>query len=87
LEKKVQELKQIDDLNRNLVEVGNSIRYFAVADPELMIANNLLKEIYKSEEDPKLVKIITCKKKYAAEIKDCVSKLNVSLGETMEHLV
>jgi hypothetical protein len=52
-----------------------------------MIANNLLKEIYKLEEDPKLVKIITCNKKYAVEIKDYVGKLSVSLGKTMEHLV
>jgi hypothetical protein len=87
LEKKVQELKEIDDLNRNLVELGNLVRRFFVSDPELMIANNLLKEIYKSEEDRKLVKIITCNKKYAAEIKDCVAKLSGSLGDTMDHLI
>jgi hypothetical protein len=52
-----------------------------------MISNNLLKEIYKSEEDPKLVKIVTCNKKYVADIKDCVSKLSDSLKETLEHLV
>jgi hypothetical protein len=87
LEKKVRELKHTDDLNRNLVEAGKSIQAFVVADPELMVANNLLKNIYKSEEDPKLLKIISCNKKYAADIKDCVSKMSVNLKETMEHLV
>jgi hypothetical protein len=52
-----------------------------------MVANNLLKEIYKSEKNPNLVKIITCNKKYAADIKECMSKLSDSLKETLEHLV
>jgi endo-1,4-beta-mannosidase len=87
LEKKVQELKEIDDLNRNLVELGTLDRRFLVANPKLVIANNLLMEIYKSKEDPKLVKIITCYKRYAAEIKDYVGKLSGSLGDTMDHLI
>jgi hypothetical protein len=87
LEKKVLELKEIDDLNRNLVELETLVRRFLVADPELMIANNILKEIYKSKEDPKLVKIITCNKKYVVEIKDYVGKLSRSLSDTMDHLI
>jgi hypothetical protein len=70
-----------------LVKVGKSVLEFVVADPEVMVANNLLKNIYKSEEDPKLLKIISCNKKYASDIKDCVSKMSDSLKETIEHLV
>jgi hypothetical protein len=87
LETKVHKLSKIEDLNQNLLQLANLVRSFLAADLELMIANNLLKEVYKSKQDPKLVKIITCNKKYASEIKDCVGKLSYSLGETMDHLI
>jgi hypothetical protein len=69
------------------VELRNLVRHFLVAEPKLLIANNLLKEVYKSKEYLKLVKIITYNKSYVAEIKDCIGKLSGSLGEMMDHLI
>jgi hypothetical protein len=79
--------KKVEELNRNMVQLALLVRKFLASDPKLMIANNLLKEVFKSEQDPKLVKIITCNKKYASEIKDVVGRLSDSLGVTMDHLV
>ena len=87
LEKKVEELAKIDEMDRNLVELAHLVRKFLAFDPKLMISNNLLKEVLKPEDNPKLVKIITCNKKYAGEIKDVISRLSHSLGETMEYLI
>jgi hypothetical protein len=42
---------------------------------------------YKGDQDPKLVKIITCNKRYAAKIKNVAGQLSNSLSETMNHLI
>jgi hypothetical protein len=60
---------------------------FLGIDAELLVANNLFKEVYKGDQDPKIVKIISCNKKCAGENKKVVAKLSASLGETMGHLV
>jgi hypothetical protein len=52
-----------------------------------MITNNLLKDVYKGDQDPKLVKIITCNKRYASKIKNVVGQLSDSLRETIDHLI
>jgi hypothetical protein len=87
LEKKVEELAWIDNLNRNLVQLAHSVQRFIGTDAKLMVANNLLREVFSSDQDPKLLKIIGCNKKYAADIKEVVDRLNSSLGETMDHLI
>jgi hypothetical protein len=87
LEKKVQELAKIDDLNQNLLDLGKSVRILIGTEPELMIANNLVKQVYNDDNDPKLVKIISCNKKYVAEIQAIVGKLSASIDASLEYLV
>ena len=52
-----------------------------------MVAYNLMKQVYNDDHDQKLLKIITCNKKYAAEIKEAVGKLNASIDASLQHLV
>jgi hypothetical protein len=87
LKKKVQELTKIDDLNQNLLDLGKSVRILLGTEPELMIANNLVKQVHNDDKDPKLVKIISCNKKYAAEIQEAVGKLSASIDASLEYLV
>jgi hypothetical protein len=83
----VEELTKIEELNQNLVKLTYVLRRFLGTEAELMIANNLLKDVYKNDQDPKLVKIITCNKRYASEIKNVVGQLSDSLSETTDRLI
>ena len=67
--------------------MGKSVRTLLGTEPELMVASNLVRQVYNDDQDPKLLKIITCNKKYAAEIKEAVGKLSASIDSSMEHLV
>jgi hypothetical protein len=49
LEKKVEELARIDVLNQNLMELQADVGRFLSIDAELLVANNLLKKVYKGD--------------------------------------
>ena len=52
LEKKMQELTKIDDLNQTLINLGKFMRILLGSEPELMVANNLVKQVYNNDQDP-----------------------------------
>jgi hypothetical protein len=87
LEKKVQELTKIDDLNQNLIDLGKFVRSLLGIELELMVANNLVKQVYNDDQDPKLLRINSCNKKYAAEMKEAVGRLSASIDASLQYLV
>ena len=87
LEKKVKDLATTDELYQGLLSLGKSLRPLIGTEPELLVANNLLRQVYNDEKDPKLVKIISCNKKYAAEIQNSLSNLGESINKSMDFLV
>lgn len=85
LEQKVKDLQKEDGLNKTMEKAAVAVGRLRAADPELMVANNLLKKVYKSEEDPKFLSVVTCNRKYAAEVKEVLDNFSLSLEASLKH--